>query len=64
MDDFLSIWLKLYSHFFNTRLICKTIQAILSISEDHWSCIAHLCAEEMLKSALIEEKKFKNIESE
>ena len=32
--------------------------------EDHWSCIAHLSAEEMLKSVVIEEKKFKNIESE
>ena len=33
--------------------------------EDHWSCIAHLSAEDfMLKPAVIEEKKFKNIESE
>ena len=32
--------------------------------EDHWSCIAHLSAEDMLKSAVIEEKKFKNIEYE
>ena len=30
--------------------------------EDHWSCIAHLIAEDMLKSAVIEEKKLKNIE--
>ena len=30
--------------------------------EDHWSCIAHLIAEDVLKSAVIEEKKFKNIE--
>ena len=28
--------------------------------EDYWSCIAHLSAEEMLKSAVIEEKKFKH----
>ena len=28
--------------------------------EDHWSCIAHLSAEDMLKSAVIEEKKFKH----
>ena len=28
--------------------------------EDHWSCIAHLSAEGMLKSAVIEEKKFKH----
>ena len=32
--------------------------------EDHWSCIAHLSAEDTLKSAVIEEKKFKSIESE
>ena len=25
--------------------------------EDHWSCIAHLSAEDMLKSVVIEEKK-------
>ena len=30
--------------------------------EDHWSCIAHLTAEDMLKSAaVIEEKKIKHI---
>ena len=28
--------------------------------EDHWSCIAHLSAEDMLKSAVFEEKKFKH----
>ena len=28
--------------------------------EDHWSCITHLSAEDMLKSAVIEEKKFKH----
>ena len=32
--------------------------------EDHWSCIPHLSVEDMLKSAVIGEKKFKNIESE
>ena len=32
--------------------------------EDHWSYIAYLSAEDMLKSVNIEEKKFKNIESE
>ena len=30
------------------------------IPEDHWSCIAHLSAVNMLKSAVIEEKKFKH----
>ena len=28
--------------------------------EDHWSCIAHLIAEDMLKPAVIEEKTFKH----
>ena len=28
--------------------------------EDQWSCTAHLRAEDMLKSAVIEEKKFKH----
>ena len=28
--------------------------------EDHWSCIAHLIAEDMLKSAVTEEKTFKH----
>ena len=32
--------------------------------EDHWSCIPHLNAGDMLKSVVIEEKKFKIIESE
>ena len=32
----------------------------MSKPDDHWSCIAHLIAEDMLKSAVIEEKKFKN----
>ena len=32
--------------------------------EDHWSCIAHLNAEDMLKSAVIEDTKFKNTESD
>ena len=35
---------------------------IINEPEDHWSCIAHLIAEDVLKSAVIEEKKFKNIE--
>ena len=32
--------------------------------EDHWSCVAHLSAEDILKSANTEKKKIKNIESE
>ena len=37
----------------------KPVYAICE-PEDHWSCIAHLGAEDMLKSAVIEEKKFKH----
>ena len=29
-------------------------------TEEHWSCIAHLSAEDMLKSAVIAEKKYKH----
>ena len=29
-------------------------------AEDHWSCIAHLSADDMLQSAVIVEKKFKH----
>ena len=32
--------------------------------EDHWSCITRLSAEDILKSAVTEEKKIKNIDSE
>ena len=32
----------------------------ISKPEDHWSCSAHLSAADMLKSAVIEEKKFKH----
>ena len=31
-----------------------------TVQEDHWSCIAHLSAKDMLKSAVIEEKKFEH----
>ena len=31
-----------------------------STKKNHWSCIAHLSAEDVLKSAVIEEKKFKH----
>ena len=41
----------------------KKILEVIFKPEDHWSCIAHMSAEDMLKS-VIEEKKFKNIESE
>ena len=41
----------------------KPVYAIYE-PEDHWSCIAHLSAEDILKSVVNEEKKFKNIESE
>ena len=38
----------------------KRIGSKATKPEDHWSCIAHLSAEDMLKSAVIEEKKFKH----
>ena len=37
---------------------------VYSQPEDRWSCISHLNTEDMLKSAVIEETKFKNIESD
>ena len=41
---------------------CQALSLVKHIPEDHWSCIAHLSAEDMLKSAVIEEKKIKNTE--
>ena len=37
----------------------KENSKIINKPEDHWSCTAHLSAEDILKSAVIEEKKFK-----
>ena len=34
-----------------------------SNQRNNWSCIAHLSAEDVLKSAVIEKEKFKNIKS-
>ena len=45
-------------------LLCNVKSYGKEKPEDHWSCIAHLSAENILKSVVIEEKKFKNIESE
>ena len=42
-----------------TRPLGESIRQV-SKPEDNWSCIAHLSAEDMLKSAVIEEKKFKH----
>ena len=44
---------------FDPYKVCENLKP-----EDHWSCITHFSAEDMLKSVVIEEKKFKNIESE
>ena len=42
-------------------LHCLLTEFLFKIEpEDHWSSIAHLSAENMLKSAVIEEKKFKH----
>ena len=44
-----------------TETSCHFSQLLqVSKPEDHWSCIAHLSAEDILKSAVIEEKKFKH----
>ena len=48
---------------FNWHQVVSYWQVVLELREkpeDHWSCIAHLSAEDMLKSAVIEEKKFKH----
>ena len=43
--------------------ICRIFAKFCELTfepEDHWSCIAHLSAEDMLKSVGIEKKKFKH----
>ena len=45
------------SKYFKAKLLINS-----SKPEDHWSCITHLSAEDMLKSVIIEERKFKNID--
>ena len=56
METFSLRYIKIYRNgnfkFIHTYRYCKP--------EDHWPCIAHLSAEDMLKSAVIEEKKFKH----
>ena len=50
------LFLLLYSfevHFFKVNR-----SPVNTEPEDHWSCIAHMSAEDMLKSEVIEEKKF------
>ena len=53
------------SVFFFFVFFFVTILQGLSLSyakpEDHWSCIAHLSAEDILKSAVIEEKKCRQL---
>ena len=65
----LNIVSKSCTYFVNNILSFKhfydNIEGMLNWSmifqpEDHWSCIAHLSAEDMLKSAVVEEKKFKH----
>ena len=63
------IFEQIQGHFFQFIRICAHKRALFSIHrkvsginlwpEDHWSCIAH-SAEDMLKSAVIEEKMFKH----
>ena len=42
------------------QLLKKCVFTCLPKPEDHWSCIAHRSAEDMLKSAVIGEKRFKH----
>ena len=67
-DKHTCAWIHKYHHFrweFQ-EIECIEITEISIVDasetnkpEDHWSCIAHLSAEDMLKSAVTEEKKFK-----
>ena len=41
-------------------LICENYYIIKP--EDHWSCITHLSAEDILKSVVNEKKMFENID--
>ena len=52
-------YIELNQHLLHTRFIANQGDNREGIPEDHWSCIAHLSAEDMLKSAVNEEKKFK-----
>ena len=51
------------SRYYN-RIFCTTVSDFVCVHvtktkpEDQWSCIAHLSADDMLKSVVIEEKKF------
>ena len=45
---------------FEFRICIWVIYKLDLKQEDHWSCIAHLSDEDMLNSAVIEEKKFKH----
>ena len=56
--------LQLYIPSYGVCFIIMQHTKIKIKPEDHWSCIAHLSAEAMLKSVVTEEKKFINIESE
>ena len=47
------------SYFCNIPIISVSLNKRLK-PEAHWSCIAHLSAEDMLKASVIEEKKFKH----
>ena len=52
---------KIIVFYWNVAHNCaKSSKRMLMKPEDHWSCIAHLIAEDMLKSAVIEEKTFKH----
>ena len=56
----LKLYLVPYIIFANSEGSGETAITQKTKPEDHWSCIAHLIAEDMLKSAVIEEKTFKH----
>ena len=51
---------KIAYRIFSLSELAPFLELCLFKPEDHWSCISHLSAEDMLKSAVIEEKKVKH----
>ena len=63
--DFVNITVQQSTCFhWKCKYICNKYLIKKTKPEDDWSCIAHLSADGMLKSAVTEEQKIKNIESE
>ena len=56
VNDYL--FLVAVPYVFKALLIFTVVPFTTYEPEDHWACIAHLSAEDMLKTTVIEEKKF------